>query len=273
MNFLKILQFPFLKKIVVWDGVARHDIHLFSGCDIVLSVLGSTVEFYKQHGFQSFFLQHGFEASLLEKLNLGHQNINCSFIGSAGIASHKHRNRLELLSYLSKNIPLELHIASLPNRVALIKRNVKKLLNLDTEELFKIDDFLGVNRLNSMNKENIFGMSMYQLLANSKITLNMHIETAGNFCGNMRMFEATGVGSCLITDWKENLKDYFDIDTEVVTYKTKEECLEKVKFLLNNPKIRSEIAHKGQQRTMRDHTLERIIGDFAKVLLNCVEII
>jgi len=50
---------------------------------------------------------------------------------------------------------------------------------------------------------------MYNVLKNSKITLNNHIGIAGCFAGNMRLFEATGVGTLLITDWKTNLKEMF----------------------------------------------------------------
>ena len=32
----------------------------------------------------------------------------------------------------------------------------------------------------------------------------------------MRLFEATGCGTLLITDWKENIEDFFKIDKEIV---------------------------------------------------------
>jgi hypothetical protein len=33
---------------------------------------------------------------------------------------------------------------------------------------------------------------------------------------NQRLYEVTGVGSVLVTDWKSNMPDLFDLDREVV---------------------------------------------------------
>jgi spore maturation protein CgeB len=71
----------------------------------------------------------------------------------------------------------------------------------------------------------------------------------------MRLFEATGMGSCLVTDWKTNLKNLFQPEIEVVTYKSSEECIEKVHYLLDHDKERRAIATAGQKRTLRDHTI------------------
>jgi spore maturation protein CgeB len=70
----------------------------------------------------------------------------------------------------------------------------------------------------------------------------------------MRLFEATGVGTCLLTDWKDNLPKLFEPEKEVVTYKSVEECIEKVKWLLDHPQEREAIAKAGQARTLKDHT-------------------
>ena len=73
----------------------------------------------------------------------------------------------------------------------------------------------------------------------------------------MRLFEATGVGSCLLTDWKENLSDFFIPDVEVVTYRSSQEATEKVKFLLEHPEQRRAIALAGQRRTLSEHTYKQ----------------
>jgi len=90
-----------------------------------------------------------------------------------------------------------------------------------------------------------------------KIGFNSHGEIAGEYAANVRLFEVTGAGSCLITDWKKNLDTFFEIDKEVVTYKSTEECIEKVQWLINHPEERKEIAKAGQKRTLRDHTFKQ----------------
>ncbi len=57
-----------------------------------------------------------------------------------------------------------------------------------------------------------WGLEMYRKLAKSKIRLNCHEEIAGNYASNMRLYKATGMGACLITDWKENLPNIFEPD-------------------------------------------------------------
>ena len=59
---------------------------------------------------------------------------------------------------------------------------------------------------------------MYQLMAKSQITLNRHIDIAGPYANNMRLYEATGMKACLMTDSKINLASLFEPDHEVVTY-------------------------------------------------------
>lgn len=82
----------------------------------------------------------------------------------------------------------------------------------------------------------------------------------------MRLFEATGVGTCLLTDWKENLSSLFDVDREVVTYRSTEECLERMHYLQNNPDVCSAIAQAGQKRTLRDHTFAHRAQRFDEII-------
>jgi spore maturation protein CgeB len=100
----------------------------------------------------------------------------------------------------------------------------------------------------------VIALEYFQLLAKSKINLNNHIDCAEEYAGNIRLFEATGMGACLLTDWKINLPEMFETDVEIVTYRSAEECAEKVNYLLEHPQELASIAAAGQRRTLRDHT-------------------
>jgi len=99
-----------------------------------------------------------------------------------------------------------------------------------------------------------WGADVFKKLSASKVTVNCHIDIAGSFADNMRLFEATGVGCMLITDWKENLHRIFEIGKEVVAYRTPEECTELIQYYLTHDQERQVIARAGQERTLRDHT-------------------
>jgi spore maturation protein CgeB len=66
---------------------------------------------------------------------------------------------------------------------------------------------------------------MYQALRRSLITLNSQINMVGRQAGIARLFEATGVGTFLLTDFKDNLQTLFEPNREVVAWRSVNERL------------------------------------------------
>ena len=98
------------------------------------------------------------------------------------------------------------------------------------------------------------GIEMYNILSNANIAINHHINVAGKYANNMRLFEATGTGALLITDYKDNLNTLFEVGKEVIDYKTVEECKELIIYYLEHEDERKGIANAGQKRTLQEHT-------------------
>jgi SAM-dependent methyltransferase len=87
----------------------------------------------------------------------------------------------------------------------------------------------------------------------------------------MRLFEATGCGALLITDYRPNLGQLFEIGREIVAYSSIDECITLVKYYLEHPDEAAEIAARGQERTLRDHTYTKRMHQMSqwfKQLLN-----
>lgn len=97
------------------------------------------------------------------------------------------------------------------------------------------------------------GSDYYGIMAASKVVLNIHRDELADVC-NVRCFEATGVGSLILTDYREGQEKFFDIENEIVTYRSSDECKEKLNYLLDNPKELDRIKKNGQKRTLKDHT-------------------
>jgi spore maturation protein CgeB len=116
-----------------------------------------------------------------------------------------------------------------------------------------------------------WGIDMYQVLHNSNITVNQHAEVAKTYASNKRLFEATGVGTMLVTDWKLNLHEMFEPGKEVVVYRTPEECAKVIDYYLGHEEERRAIAHAGQHRTLRDHTYEQRAQDLAEIVEKYVQ--
>jgi spore maturation protein CgeB len=99
----------------------------------------------------------------------------------------------------------------------------------------------------------IFGLDYYNILSRSRISFNRHTDAANGDVGNIRMFQSTGVGSCLLTDTGNNINDLFKEDTEILTYKTIDDAIDKINYLIQNPSLAEDIAKAGQKRTLLEH--------------------
>ena len=125
-------------------------------------------------------------------------------------------------------------------------------------------------KLRQVNRGELYGMAMFQALADAKVTLNVHIDVVGDRAVNMRLFEATGTGSCLLTDRKGDIGRLFEEGKEVVVFDGPEDCAEKARWLLDHETERAAIAAAGKARTLRDHNLEveiRRVGEGLAVQL------
>ncbi|MDU0363157.1 glycosyltransferase [Rhizobium sp. 25PS6] len=112
----------------------------------------------------------------------------------------------------------------------------------------------------------VWGPDMYRALARSRITVNRHINVAENNANNMRLYEATGVGSLLITDRKDNLGEIFEVGKEVVAYSSPEEAAELVRHYIDHPDEADAIAKAGQARTLKDHTYKSRMEELVPIL-------
>jgi spore maturation protein CgeB len=94
----------------------------------------------------------------------------------------------------------------------------------------------------------------YRLVAESKLVLNLHRDEDADI-GNIRCFEVTGLGSCLVTDRGTELREFFDVENDIVSFETADECAEKVNYLLQHPEEIERIARNGQRKTLSRHTV------------------
>jgi spore maturation protein CgeB len=112
-----------------------------------------------------------------------------------------------------------------------------------------------------------WGLEMFRVLAASRIALNRHIEAAEDNANNMRLYEATGVGTFLLTDAKRNLAELFEPGVEVETYGDVDELVEKARYYVDHEEARVAIAKAGQRRTLRDHTYARRMEELVALLM------
>jgi hypothetical protein len=117
-----------------------------------------------------------------------------------------------------------------------------------------------------------WGLDMFRVLHDARITVNRHGDICGPFATNMRLFEATGMGSLLVTDAKINLTELFDVGQEVVAYDGEDELVEAITHYLDAPDEWQSIASAGQARTFADHSYDRRMRQFALLIQDVLHV-
>ena len=208
--------------------------------DLIVSSLPNQIEQIRAAGVASEFLPIAFDHRVLSRSPISEErDIPVSFVG--GISKF-HDTTVPLLDAVHKKCP-ELQIFGYGSEA--LKRHP---------------------HLAKIHQGERWGRDMYQILLRSKVTLNRHISVSGNYANNMRLFEATGTGALLITDYKENLHSYFNIGDEILAYSSLDEAADMAKWAIDNPVEAASIALQGQQRTLADHTYDGCMVKLDQIL-------
>jgi spore maturation protein CgeB len=251
---------PSIRLVIGWDGVAHCNPETFAGCDLMLTPSQYIADFYHKHGIQSFLFKLGFEPRILARVELLERTVGCSFVGSIFLGAHEKRFRG--IADIARLVPIDLHLTISKGRF--IRSRIGLMARGELSTLWRFGRSWSDYRfLCDRCKTNLFGLAMYRKLAESQMSLNIHIDAARDLSGNMRLFEVTGMGACLLTDRKSNLRDFFEEGKEIVVFDNASDAVAKLQWLMENPVPRQRIASAGQARTLRNHSLPRSIEEFA----------
>jgi spore maturation protein CgeB len=255
--------FPKVRLWMAWSGSPPPPDVDLAAHDLILSNIPGQVRDFGAAGACMEYLAHAFSPKVLELLGqAGAERHPFTFVGSISFGAGGHNSRLELLSYLAPRSPLAVHsimpkeLTKKPGK----NRYYHRLAQISSLALprkrvpVKWRTRQAAHLLSERIRAPFFGLEMFRLLQHSEVSLNQHIDISRREASNMRLFEGTGAGTCLLTDRKENLADFFEPDKEVATYDSPEECLEKFNWLAEHPRERAAMAAAGQRRTLAQHT-------------------
>ncbi len=122
------------------------------------------------------------------------------------------------------------------------------------------------------NSGRVSQADMIKVYNQSKIGLSLNGTSRGDTTQiKGRDFEIPGCGAMLLTEWSEEIDQYFDNNRDMITYKDANEAIEKIgKYLAeeNNSLLRNMILH-GHSRAINDHTyskrLQEVIDVFQRM--------
>ena len=208
--------------------------------DLMLSSLPGFVDRFRSMGLRAELFRLGFDSRITERISVMKRDIPVIFIG--GFAQ-PHIKRNTFLERIAHGLP-ELRLfgysdrAGLPQCPVLLKRV----------------------------ENSVWGLDMFAVLAGARIVLNAHAPWADGYANNMRLFEATGMGACLVTENAPNITDYFEPGLEAAVYEDAEDCIETIRRLLNNESERRAMASAGRKRTLNEHTYAHRAEDLCTIV-------
>lgn len=248
-------EVPSIKLIIGWDGAFQNSLEWFSEDNALMTCVDQISEWYRARGKPCQVLFFGFEPRIADTVRDIEAESKIGFIGSVFPDGLMHYSRARLLRRMATVLPcdfrLNLHKSNIETRRSLVKF-------IDRFRIRRYDRLC--DELMKFRCGGVFGLDYYRAMRESLVALNCHGDLVKLNVGNMRLFEAAGVGACQLTDWRPNLEKLFEIDREIVTYKNHSECARKATELLNDVNAAREIGLAAQKRILRDYTFEKMVG-------------
>lgn len=110
-----------------------------------------------------------------------------------------------------------------------------------------------------------YDREMPYVFLNSGINLNITLRSIRSGIP-LRVFDIMGCGGFLLTNYQQEMLQYFEPDTDFVYYQDHTDLLEKAEYYLTHEKERGEIAANGCRKVREEHTLRKRIGTMLKIM-------
>lgn len=127
------------------------------------------------------------------------------------------------------------------------KRYKTKFYSYDTHELIQNVEYCG-----SLD----YVLQMPQMFACSKVNINPSLRIIQTGIPQ-RAVDIMGAGGFLLSNYQEELGEYFIDGEEMVMYESIEDALEKADYYLKHNDVRIEIAKRGRKKVLEEYSMEQ----------------
>ncbi len=104
-------------------------------------------------------------------------------------------------------------------------------------------------------------LEMPKVFASTKVNLNPSLRIIQTGIP-LRALDIMGAGGFLLSNYQEELIEYYENEKDMVVYESLEDAIDKVEFFLSHEDIRARIAENGRRKTLEKHNMQ-----------NCLDII
>lgn len=247
------------KKATAWMSTPFSPALDLSGISLILSSTPAFVEEFRKLGIASEYLLPAFDVRVWDHFDVNVlKDIPFSFVGGW---SHVHVRRKDAIKKLVQQTPVKIWGYGYLSGPRYSRKSWRYYRNLILPE----------NRDILMRYQGeAWGLDMYSIFNRSLITFNIHESLLQGLVGNMRMFEATGMGTMMLNEDAPNLPEIFVPGKEVETYRSLDEAVEKVRYYLDHPDKAKEIGNNARLRTTRDYNYtqftSKLTDHFTRIL-------
>jgi len=220
-------------------GTEPPDRDRLNSFDLITTCLPQFVPWLRSTGIDAELLRIGFDPRMLERVAVGERE-GVVFVGS--LLRPRWQQSIDRIAAAAEDVEIDFYG-------------------------YGAETWAETSPVRRRYRGEAWGLDMCRVLARSQIALNRHGDIAGEFATNMRLYEATGMGTLLITDDKSNLGELFEVGSEVVAYRTADELVAKIRYFLTHDDERAKVAEAGQRRTLASHSYQVRMRELSAILL------
>jgi spore maturation protein CgeB len=100
----------------------------------------------------------------------------------------------------------------------------------------------------------------------SKIYLGFDAQPRVRKSVSERLYIAVCCGAFYMCHYVDGIEDILTPDKEIVTFRSVEEMIDKMKYYMKNDDLRMKIARAGQERVLREHTYQIRTGQLLEII-------
>ncbi|MGN1205979.1 MAG: DUF3880 domain-containing protein [Eubacterium sp.] len=203
--------------------------------EMQLQIYGANI---LEQGLSETFLESFLKDISWEGMPEDYQNNPTAYIAQMVLGEKvTEQERLRLLKRLSEKYPFDIYTMS------------------DTSSMPKIH-----NKGSAESR-----IEMPKIFYLSKINLNMTSKTIRTGIPQ-RLWDIMGSGGFALTNYQQELEQYFELGKDLETYSSFEECEQKIAYYLSHEEERKNIAKNGYQKVCGLYTYRQRVADMLEIL-------
>ena len=122
--------------------------------------------------------------------------------------------------------------------------------------------------LPKVNNQGVVSSNRHQKVVFHLSKINLNITTKPIMSGlSLRVWDVMGSGGFLMSNYQEEIEDYFVIGEDLEVFSSEEELVDKVGFYLKHDDIREKIARNGYEKVRKYHSYDERIKQMISYLL------